>query len=59
MGQRGRIISRDEIMEELWRGGQFVDENTLNVNMVRLRRRLEAAGIRDFIKTRRGMGYQI
>lgn len=49
MGQRGRIISRDEIMEELWRGGQFVDENTLNVNMLRLRRRLEAAGIRDFI----------
>lgn len=59
MGQRGRIVSRDEIMEELWRDGQFVDENTLNVNMVRLRRRLEAAGIRDFIKTRRGMGYQI
>lgn len=59
MGQRGRIVSRDEIMETLWRDGQFVDENTLNVNMVRLRRRLEAAGIRDFIRTRRGMGYQI
>lgn len=59
MGQRGRIVSRDEIMEELWRDGQFVDENTLNVNIARLRKRLEEAGIRDFIKTRRGMGYQI
>lgn len=59
MGQRGRIVSRDEIMEELWRDGQFVDENTLNVNMARLRKRLEEAGARDFIKTRRGMGYQI
>lgn len=59
MGQRGRIVSRDEIMEELWRDGQFVDENTLNVNMARLRKRLEEAGIKDFIKTRRGMGYQI
>lgn len=59
MGQRGRIVSRDEIMEELWRDGQFVDENTLNVNMARLRKRLEEVGIKDFIKTRRGMGYQI
>lgn len=59
MGQKGRIVSRDEIMEELWRDGQFVDENTLNVNMRRLRKRLEEAGIRNFIKTRRGMGYQI
>lgn len=59
MGQRGRIVSRDEIMEELWRDGQFVDENTLNVNIARLRKRLEEAGIRNFIKTRRGMGYQI
>lgn len=59
MGRRGKIVSRDEIMEELWRDGRFVDENTLNVNMVRLRKRLEEAGIKDFIKTRRGMGYQI
>ena len=59
MGQRGRIVSRDEIMEELWRDGQFVDENTLNVNMLRLRKRLEEAGIQNFIRTRRGMGYQI
>lgn len=59
MGQPGTIISREEIMEELWQDGQFVDENTLNVNIVRLRKKLSGIGLDDFLETKRGMGYRI
>ena len=59
MGQSGKIVSREEIMEELWQDGQFVDENTLNVNILRLRRKLEELGCGDLLKTKRGMGYMI
>ena len=57
MGQHGQIVSREEIMEELWQDGQFVDENTLNVNMVRLRKQLKELGCENLLKTKRGMGY--
>ena len=44
-------------MERLWATDSFVDENTLTVNVTRLRKKLEAAGLEDFITTRKGMGY--
>jgi len=59
MKHPGEIVSRDEIMEELWQDGQFVDENTLNVNVVRLRKKLSELGLEDFLETKRGMGYRI
>ena len=59
MKKSGEIVSRDEIMEELWQDGQFVDENTLNVNIMRLRKKLSETGLEDFLETKRGMGYRI
>ncbi len=56
---RGRTVSRDALMTRLWETDSFVDENTLSVNVNRLRRRLEAAGITGFIQTRKGIGYLI
>ncbi|MDR0570476.1 MAG: response regulator transcription factor [Clostridiales Family XIII bacterium] len=57
MKNRGKIISRDRIMEELWHTDEFVDDNTLTVNINRLRRKLEDIGLSELIKTRRGQGY--
>ncbi len=54
---KGRVVSRDRLMERLWETDSFVDENTLSVNVNRLRRRLEAAGLKDFITTKFGVGY--
>lgn len=59
MGHQGEIVSREDIMAELWQDGQFVDENTLNVNIGRLRKKLEALGVEHFLETKRGMGYRI
>ena len=56
---RGRIVSRDELMERLWSTDSFVDENTLSVNVNRLRKKLEEAGLSDAIRTRKGEGYII
>ena len=56
---RGRTVSRDELMERLWSTDSFVDENTLSVNINRLRRKLEGAGLPDVIRTRKGEGYII
>ncbi len=55
----GEVVSRESIMKRLWEDECFVDDNTLTVNMNRLRKRLEEAGIRDFILTRKGVGYQL
>lgn len=55
----GRIISRGELMNALWQSDVFVDDNTLTVNVNRLRRKLEALGLPDFLTTRRGQGYQV
>ncbi len=52
-----KVVSRDEIMDYLWESEEFVDDNTLTVNMSRLRTKLEALGIIDRIETRRGQGY--
>ena len=53
----GRIVSRDDIISELWDDGNFVDDNTLSVNMTRLRQRLSEIGIEEAISTKRGAGY--
>lgn len=54
---RGRIVSRDEIMDYLWESEEFIDDNTLSVNVKRLRGKLEKLGLVDRIETRRGQGY--
>ena len=54
---RGRIVSRDELMDYLWDNSEFVDDNTLTVNINRLRKRLAGIGIGDVIETRRRQGY--
>ena len=56
---RGRTVSRETLMQKLWETDSFVDENTLTVNMARLRRKLEGMGLEDFIHTKKGMGYLI
>ena len=53
----GKVVSRDEIMDYLWESEEFIDDNTLNVNISRLRAKLEELGLIDKIETRRGQGY--
>lgn len=55
----GKVVSRDAIMTKLWENDSFVDDNTLTVNMTRLRRKLESAGMKDFIVTKKGLGYMV
>lgn len=55
----GKVVSRDALMNRLWENDSFVDDNTLTVNMTRLRRKLEGAGLKEFITTKKGMGYRI
>lgn len=57
MENRGRVVSREKLMERLWESDSFVDENTLTVNVNRLRRKLENVGLKDFIGTKFGVGY--
>ena len=59
MENKGKVVSRERMMEQLWATDSFVDENTLSVNVNRLRKRLEAAGLEHFITTRFGVGYLI
>lgn len=59
MENKGKVVSREKLMEQLWETDSFVDENTLSVNVGRLRKRLEAAGLEDFITTKFGVGYLI
>ena len=56
---KGAIVPRDAIMTRLWESDSFVDENTLTVNVTRLRKKLETAGLQEFILTKKGMGYMI
>ena len=55
--RKGKIVSRETLMERLWETDSFVDENTLTVNMARLRKKLENAGLDGFIATKKGIGY--
>ncbi len=57
MQNKGKTVSREKLMEVLWETDSFVDENTLTVNVGRLRKKLEALGLCDFISTKFGMGY--
>ncbi len=57
MENKGKVISRDTLMTRLWQQDCYVEENTLTVNVNRLRRKLEGAGLEDFIVTRVGSGY--
>lgn len=59
MRSRGKVVSRERLMEALWQTDDFVDENALMVNVGRLRKKLEAAGLSDFIVTKFGVGYLI
>ena len=57
MENKGKVVSREKLKERLWETDSFVDENTLTVNVGRLRRKLEAAGLEGFIATKFGVGY--
>lgn len=57
INNKGNIVKRDSLMEYLWKADFFVDDSTLNVNINRLRKKLEEIGIENPIETRRGMGY--
>lgn len=59
MEQKGKVVSREKLMERLWESDSFVDENTLTVNVNRLRKKLDAAGLTEFIITKFGVGYMI
>lgn len=57
MENKGRTVSREKLMERLWNTFDFIDENTLTVNVNRLRKKLDAAGLNEFITTKFGVGY--
>lgn len=55
--RRGKIVSRDEIMDFLWESNSFIDDNTLTVNITRLRNKLEKLNLKELLETKRGQGY--
>lgn len=59
MENKDKYVSRDEMMQALWNTDVFIDDNTLTVNVARLRKKLEEAGLEDFIITKKGIGYRI
>lgn len=59
MEHKNSVVTREEIMQNLWDSGSFVDDNTLTVNINRLRKKLSKAGLHDFIATKKGVGYWI
>lgn len=59
MENQERIVSRDEIIEDLWDTDEFISENTLTVNVNRLRKKLSSIGLENFIETKKGQGYII
>ncbi len=59
MSHAGEIVSRSDLMDTLWYSQIYIDDNTLSVNITRLRGKLQNLGLFDYIKTRRGMGYQL
>lgn len=59
MENQGKIVSRDSIMTYLWENEEFVDDNTLTVNVTRIRKKLKEIGIEDMITTKKGIGYMI
>ena len=59
MEHAGQIVSRDDIIERLWESDEFIDDNTLTVNVARLRKRLETIGLGNMIVTKKGIGYMV
>ncbi|MDO4943051.1 MAG: response regulator transcription factor [Lachnospiraceae bacterium] len=59
MGNKGKVVSREHLMDTLWESDCYIDDNTLTVNVNRLRKKLESAGLPDFIRTKFGIGYYI
>ena len=59
MENKGKTVSRERLMEKIWKTGRFIDENALTVNINRLRKKLDAAGLNGFITTKIGLGYII
>lgn len=55
----GRIVSRDSIITRLWESDEFIDDNTLTVNIARLRKKLEQIGLGQMIRTKKGIGYMV
>ena len=56
---KGKSVSREDIMTRLWETDSFIDDNTLTVNVTRLRKKLQEIGLNDFIKTKKGFGYMV
>ena len=59
MQNKGKIISRDFLMQKLWNTDVFIDDNTLTVNMTRLRKKIESLGFKNYIITKKGSGYMV
>lgn len=59
MENKEKVVTRDTLMEKLWESDNYVDDNTLSVNVNRLRKKLESIGLKDFIMTKKGIGYRI
>lgn len=59
MKNQNNIVSREALMDDLWNSDYFVDDNTLSVNVTRLRKKLEEVGLENAIETRRGLGYMM
>jgi len=57
MENKGKVVSREKLMERLWKTESFIDENTLTVNVNRLRKKLDSSGLENFITTKVGVGY--
>lgn len=57
MKSKGKIVSREELMDYLWNSDLFIDDNTLSVNITRLRKKLDDIGFKNAIETKRGLGY--
>ena len=59
MENKEKVVARDTLMTKLWESDSYVDENTLSVDVNRLRKKLESAGLSDFIQTKKGIGYRV
>ena len=59
LSNRGKIVTRDDLMTDLWNNNEFINDNALTVNISRLRTKLEAFGLKDVIETRKGQGYKL
>lgn len=59
LSNRGRIVTRDDLMTDLWNNNEFINDNTLTVNISRLRSKLQDFGLENKIETRKGQGYKL